>query len=72
MIKENQSELILIHIHTFGGRLVYADSIKTKFLNRTIPTIVFIDNNAVSAGVLIFIPCDKIYIQKWAPLELSE
>lgn len=68
MAKENQSDLILIHLNTYGGMLDYADSIRTKILNSTIPTIVFIDNNAASAGALISIACDKIYMQKGATI----
>lgn len=59
--KEN-SDLILIHMNTYGGMLDAADSIRTKILNSDIPVYVFIDKNAASAGALISIACDSIYM----------
>lgn len=54
---------ILIHMNTYGGQVVFADSIRTKILNSTIPVYVFIDNNAASAGALISIACDSIFMR---------
>ncbi|NOU46286.1 MAG: nodulation protein NfeD [Bacteroidales bacterium] len=59
---EQHSNLILIHMNTYGGLVDVADSIRTKILNSTIPVYVFIDNNAASAGALISIACDSIYM----------
>jgi membrane-bound serine protease (ClpP class) len=64
--KEKQADLILIHMNTYGGLVVDADTIRTRILNSSIPVIVFIDNNAASAGALISIACDKIYMRKSA------
>lgn len=55
--------LILIHMNTYGGAVDAADSIRTKILNTNIPVYVFIDNNAASAGALISIACDRIYMR---------
>ncbi len=55
---------VVIEMNTYGGEVSYADSIRTKILNSDIPTYVFIDNNAASAGALIAIACDKIYMRK--------
>lgn len=55
---------IIIEMNTYGGEVGYADSIRTKILNSDIPTYVFIDNNAASAGALIAIACDKIYMRE--------
>ena len=57
---------IIIHMNTYGGEVVFADSIRTKILNSTIPVSVFIDNNAASAGALISIAADKIFMRKGA------
>lgn len=57
------ADLILIHLNTYGGLLDAADSIRTKILTSKIPTVVFIDNNAASAGALISIACNKIYMR---------
>jgi membrane-bound serine protease (ClpP class) len=54
---------IFIHLNTYGGLVVFADSIRTKILNSDIPVYVFIDNNAASAGALISIACDSIYMR---------
>jgi len=60
------ADLIIIHMNTYGGYVTDADSIRTRILNTDIPTYVFIDNNAASAGSLISIACDKIYMTKGA------
>lgn len=60
--REMKADLILIHMNTYGGLLDAADSIRTKILKSRIPVYVFIDNNAASAGALISIACDSIYM----------
>lgn len=64
--KKVNADLILIHMNTYGGMVVTADSIRTKILNSDIPVYVFIDNNAASAGALISIACNRIYMRKGA------
>jgi len=64
--KEIDADLVLIHMNTYGGMVVSADSIRTKILNSEIPVYVYIDNNAASAGALISIACDKIYMRPGA------
>jgi len=63
---ELKADYILIHMNTYGGTVVDADSIRTKILNSNIPVMVFIDNNAASAGALISIACDSIYMRSGA------
>lgn len=58
-----EADVVIIHMNTYGGEVVYADSIRTKILNSEIPVHVFIDNNAASAGALISIACDKIFMR---------
>lgn len=60
------ADLIIIRLNTYGGTLDAADSIRTKILNSKIPVWVFIDNNAASAGALIAIACDSIYMRPGA------
>lgn len=60
---EIEADVVIIHMNTYGGEVVYADSIRTKILNSEIPVHVFIDNNAASAGALISIACDKIFMR---------
>jgi membrane-bound serine protease (ClpP class) len=61
-----KSDVILIQMNTYGGMLEMADSIRTAILNCKIPVWVFIDNNAASAGALISIACDSIYMREGA------
>jgi membrane-bound serine protease (ClpP class) len=63
---DKKADAILIHMNTYGGEVLYADSIRTKILNAEIPVYVFIDNNAASAGALISIACDKIFMRPGA------
>lgn len=65
--KEN-ADLIIIHMNTYGGMLDAADSIRTKILDTEIPVYVFIDKNAASAGALISIACDSIYMAPGASI----
>lgn len=60
------ADLILIHLNTYGGMVLTADSISTRIVNSRIPVVVFIDNNAASAGAWISISCDSIYMRKGA------
>jgi len=62
--KEMNVDLILIHLNTYGGQVDMADSIRTAIINSSIPVWVFVDNNAASAGALISIACDSIYMRK--------
>lgn len=63
-----KADLILIHMNTYGGMLLSADSIRTKILNSRIPVYVYIDNNAASAGALISIAADRIYMRDGASI----
>jgi len=66
--EELNADLILIHMNTYGGMLDAADSIRTKLLNTKTPVYVFIDKNAASAGALISIACDSIYMADGASI----
>jgi membrane-bound serine protease (ClpP class) len=60
---EANADFVLIHMNTYGGQVDMADSIRTALLNLPIPVLVFIDNQAISAGALISIACDSIYMR---------
>ena len=57
------ADLIFINMNTYGGAVDAADSIRTKILQSKIPVYVLIQNNAASAGALISIACDSIFMQ---------
>jgi membrane-bound serine protease (ClpP class) len=69
--KELKSDLILLHMNTYGGMVIHADSMRTKILHSDIPVYVFIDNNAASAGALIAISCDSIYMRSGANIGVA-
>jgi membrane-bound serine protease (ClpP class) len=66
--KTFNADYIFINMNTYGGEVLYADSIRTQILNSKIPVYVFVDNNAASAGALIAISCDKIFMRKGASI----
>lgn len=57
---------IILHLNTYGGAVDAADKMRTLILKSKIPVYAFIDNNAASAGALISIACDSIYMAKGA------
>lgn len=62
--REQQADLVLLHLNTYGGMVNMADSIRTSIINCEIPVWAFIDNQAASAGALISIACDRIYMRR--------
>ncbi len=60
------ADIVFIHMNTYGGEVEKADSIRTRILQSQIPVMVFIDNNAASAGALISIATDRIYMRPGA------
>ena len=59
---EAGADHVLLVLDTFGGALNDADEIRKRVLNYPKPVYVFIDNNAASAGALISLACDSIYM----------
>ncbi len=62
--RQRKADILLINMNTYGGLLDAADSIRTSLLNCDIPTVVYIDHNAASAGALIAIACKRIYMRE--------
>lgn len=60
---EINADIILVEMNTYGGRVDMADSIRTCLLHAPMPVYVYIENNAASAGALISIACDSIYMR---------
>ena len=63
-----ESDWVIIHMNTYGGAVDAADSMRSAILYHPIPVVVFIDNQAASAGALISIACDSIYMRKGATI----
>ncbi|MBK7855994.1 MAG: nodulation protein NfeD [Bacteroidetes bacterium] len=66
--EQQKAALFLIHMNTYGGLLDAADSMRTTLLNTNLASAVFIDNNAASAGALISIACNRIYMRSGASI----
>lgn len=60
--ENDDAKYIIFTIDTFGGRIDAATKIKDAILNSKIPTIAFINKRAISAGALISLSCDSIYM----------
>ncbi|MCL2245958.1 MAG: nodulation protein NfeD [Lentimicrobiaceae bacterium] len=66
--EKQQADILFLHLNTFGGELEAAESIRTALLDAPMPVFVFIDKNAASAGALISIACDSIYMSQGASI----
>lgn len=53
---------IIFDIDTFGGRVDAATQIKDAIMASKITTIAFVNRRAISAGALISLSCEKIYM----------
>ncbi|NVK84435.1 MAG: nodulation protein NfeD [Cytophagia bacterium] len=59
---EESADLIIIEMDTYGGAVTDANDIRTRILEYEKPVWVYIGNDAASAGALISIACDSIYM----------
>jgi membrane-bound serine protease (ClpP class) len=59
---EIEADIVIIKMDTYGGAVNDADDIRTRILEYPKPIWVFINKNAASAGALISIACDSIYM----------
>jgi membrane-bound serine protease (ClpP class) len=64
--EEMNADYVIIHMNTLGGTMDAADRIRGKILGSNLPVMVFIDNSASSAGALISIAADSIYMSPGA------
>jgi len=62
--EEQGVSVVFIEMNTFGGMVNFADSIRSRILDSNIKTIVFINHNAASAGALISLASDRIYMSR--------
>lgn len=66
--REQNADLVIVDINTYGGAVNDADEIRTRFLEFEKPIYTFINKNAASAGALISIATDSIYMAKGASI----
>jgi membrane-bound serine protease (ClpP class) len=65
---ESKSEIIIVDMDTFGGALNDAKEIVDLIMDVKIPIWVYINSDAASAGALISIACDSIYMAPGATI----
>jgi membrane-bound serine protease (ClpP class) len=66
--KDAQSDYIIIDMDTYGGVLTDAKEIVDMIMDVKTPVWVFINSDAASAGALISIACDSIYMSPGASI----
>jgi membrane-bound serine protease (ClpP class) len=66
--EKSDAKLIIFDIETFGGRVDAATQVKDAISGTDIQTIAFINRRAISAGSLIALSCDKIYMTSGATI----
>ncbi len=66
--ENNDATLLVFEINTFGGRVDAATQIKDAISSTDIQTVAFINKRAISAGSLISLSCDKIYMTPGATI----
>lgn len=59
---ERGVDYVMVELNTYGGRVDIADRIHQLLLGTKATTIVYINTNAASAGALLSISCDSIYM----------
>ncbi|HTE30270.1 MAG TPA: NfeD family protein [Chryseolinea sp.] len=59
---DTKADIIIIEMDTYGGVLTDAKDIVDKLMAVKVPVWVFINSDAASAGALISIACDSIYM----------
>jgi len=66
--EELNVDYVIIEMDTYGGAVNDADDIRTRILEFEKPVYVYINKDAASAGALISIACDSIYMAKGASI----
>ena len=58
-----QADIVLLDLNTYGGAVDAADSIRAAILRHEKPVVAYVNMQAASAGALISIACDSIYMK---------
>lgn len=66
--KDLEVDMVILELDTYGGAVNDADDIRTRMLEFEKPLLVFINKDAASAGALISIACDSIYMAPGASI----
>lgn len=60
---EASADYVLLDLDTYGGAVEAADSIRSAILRYEKPVVAYVNMQAASAGALICIACDSIYMK---------
>ena len=60
---EAEADYVLLDLDTYGGAVDAADSIRAALLRYDRPVVAYVNMQAASAGALISIACDSIYMK---------
>ena len=60
---KSNADYILLDLDTYGGAVDAADSIRSAILRCDTPVLAYVNMQAASAGALISIACDSIYMK---------
>ena len=60
---KSNADYILLDLDTYGGAVDAADSIRSAILRCETPVLAYVNMQAASAGALISIACDSIYMK---------
>lgn len=71
-IDPDTTDAIIFEIDTYGGLVDQAINIKDLIISSPVPTISFVNNKAVSAGVLITIASDTVVMSSAATIGSAE
>ena len=61
--KEAGADYVILDLNTYGGAVNAADSIRSAILRFEKPVLAYVNMQAASAGALISIACDSIYMK---------
>ncbi|MBR5568820.1 MAG: nodulation protein NfeD [Bacteroidales bacterium] len=61
--EEAEADYVLLDLDTYGGAVDAADSIRAALLRYDRPVVAYVNMQAASAGALISIACDSIYMK---------
>ena len=61
--REAHADYVILDLDTYGGAVNAADSIRSAILRYEKPVVAFVNMQAASAGALISIACDSIYMK---------
>ncbi len=62
------ADMVVLRLNTFGGALDAADSIRAILRRCPVGTVAYVDPNAASAGALIALACDSVFMSPEASM----